>query len=35
VAADGETLGFATDLKVTCMPQALQVVKLSLGLDQH
>jgi diacylglycerol kinase family enzyme len=28
VAADGETLGFATELQLTCMHNALQVVKL-------
>jgi diacylglycerol kinase family enzyme len=27
VAADGETLGFATHFQVTCLPKALQVVK--------
>ena len=27
VAADGETLGFATHVQVTCLPNALQVVK--------
>jgi diacylglycerol kinase family enzyme len=27
VAADGETLGFAAHVKVTCLPNALQVVK--------
>ena len=28
VAADGETLGFATHIKLTCLPNNLQVVKL-------
>ena len=28
VAADGESLGFATHLKITCLPNSLQVVKL-------
>jgi len=27
VAADGETLGFAAHIQVTCLPNALQVVK--------
>jgi diacylglycerol kinase family enzyme len=27
IAADGETLGFATHIQVTCLPKALQVVK--------
>jgi diacylglycerol kinase (ATP) len=27
VAADGETLGFAAHIEVTCIPNALQVVK--------
>jgi len=28
VAADGETLGFAAHIEVTCLPNALQVVKI-------
>lgn len=35
VAADGETLGFATRIEVECLSKSLQVVKLSLGSDQH
>jgi diacylglycerol kinase family enzyme len=28
VAADGETLGFASEIKLTCLPNALHVVKI-------
>ena len=35
VAADGETLGFATHIKLKCLPNALTVVKNELNSKKH